>query len=1264
LSGLTSSGKKIGWVRLLFPYLRKHRKNLFLALGAAVVGSGAQATAPLIERQIVDNVILHRRAPLLPWLAVLVLIGVIAFGAAYFRRYRGGRVALDVQYDLRNAMFDKLQSLDFASHDRMPTGQLVSRANSDATLVQGLLSYFPNVTSNLLLLVSSLVIMLILSPLLAVVSLVVAPSLLVIAYRMRSQIFPATWDGQQREGDVAQIVDEDVNGVRIVKAYGQEQRELNRLVDAAKRLYGSHMRVVRLQARYQPVLQSLPTMGQVAVLALGGWMVLHHELTLGTFLAFSTYLTQLMSPARTLAGILTVAQQARAGVERIFDLITTTPQIQDLPGAQPLPPIRGEVSFEHVNFGYEPDQPVLRDFDLHIAAGETVALVGSSGSGKSTVTNLLPRFYEVWDGAIRIDGHDVRDVTLSSLRSQIGFAFEESFLFSASVRDNIRYGRPQATDEAIEAAAKAAQAHDFVRELPNGYDTMVGERGLSLSGGQRQRVALARALVADPKILVLDDGTSAVDSKVEHEIHLGLREIMRGRTTLLVAHRRSTLHLADRIFVVENGSILDQGTHEELMQRCQPYRLLLSGPGDDDAPAPAPVLTPFPQAPAARAGASTNAVSQLSSSPVSKGRVPAAGLGAGLGRGGGGWRSALAPTPELLAKVAALRPIRDVAKVDVAVEARHDPSFSLWRFLQRFRKALGLGLLLVVLDALAGLAGPYLIAQGIDVGVLKGSYVALFVASGIFLVITLADLLDSVGETFVTGKTAERLMLALRIKIWAHLQRLSMDYYEREMAGRIMTRMTTDVDSFESLLEDGLISAAVSICTFVGVGFALCLLNWKLAAGTLTVIIPLAVATLIFRRKSAVIYDRARELIAIVMADFQENLSGVRESQAFVHEELSQTEFHRLGLRYLEARVAAQRLVATYFPFVQFLSDAADAVVLGIGAYLIYAGQLTAGALIAFLLYLDMFFSPIQQLSQVFDAWQQARASMRRVSELMALDTLTPAPSQPAPTGRLSGRIELRAIRFTYPTLAASTRPGATHQPPKSALNGVDLDIPPGQTVAIVGQTGAGKSTLAKLLCRFYDPTSGRVLVDGHDLRSLDLTSYRRQLGYVPQDPFLFAGTVRDNIAYGRPEASDAEVEMAAAAVGADQVVEHLAGGYQHVLPERGRSLSTGQRQLLALARAELVDPPILLLDEATSNLDLATEARVSAAMSRLARGRTTVLIAHRLQTARAADRIVVMANGLLVEDGSHEELLERDGQYASMWEAFALEDRRTGTFA
>ncbi|MGC2192347.1 MAG: ABC transporter ATP-binding protein, partial [Candidatus Dormiibacterota bacterium] len=586
-----------GWVRRLLPYLRPHRRAIAISLGAAVVGSACQAAAPLIARQILDNVILHHRSPMAPWLAALIGIGVLTFFATHLRRYQGGRVALDVQYDLRNAMYDRLMELDFSSHDRMPTGQLVSRANSDSTLVQGFLSFFPNVSGNVLLLVSSLVIMVVLCPLLAVVSLIVAPALLVISYRMRSQIFPATWDGQQKEGEVAQIVDEDVNGVRIVKAFGQEQHELRRLSDAAQRLYGSHMRAVRLQARYQPVLQALPTLGQVAVLGLGGWMALNHQITLGTFLAFSTYLTSMMSPARMLAGILTIAQQARAGLERIFDLVDSRPAIQDASDAIEMPRIEGEIHFRQVGFEYQSEAPVLRGFELTVAAGETVALVGPSGAGKSTAAAIIPRFYDINKGAVLIDGHDIRSVTLRSLRSQIGVAFEESFLFSASIRQNIAYGRPDATQAEVEAAAQIAQAHDFILKLPAGYDTVVGERGLSLSGGQRQRVALARALLTSPRILILDDATSAVDSKVEEAIHRGLREVMRGRTTVLVAHRQSTLGLADRIVVVDKGAVVDQGTHSELMGRCALYRLLLSGPDGElgsqpnglvDAPAAAP----------------------------------------------------------------------------------------------------------------------------------------------------------------------------------------------------------------------------------------------------------------------------------------------------------------------------------------------------------------------------------------------------------------------------------------------------------------------------------------------------------------------------------------------------------------------------------------------------------------------------------------------------------------------------------------------------
>jgi ATP-binding cassette subfamily B protein len=646
--------------------------------------------------------------------------------------------------------------------------------------------------------------------------------------------------------------------------------------------------------------------------------------------------------------------------------------------------------------------------------------------------------------------------------------------------------------------------------------------------------------------------------------------------------------------------------------------------------------------------------------------------------------------------VAALRPVRDFAKVNLEKEARHDRSFDLRRLLREFRRPLLLGLLLVVVDALASLAGPILIKTGIDSGVTKGSEAVLFVAAAIFLVVTLVDLIDEIGETFVTGRTAERIMLSLRIRIWAQMQRLSLDYYEREMAGRIMTRMTTDVDQFESLIENGLLSALVSLVTFVGVGIALVLINVELGLCTLSVVVPLAIATVIFRRKAARLYDLSRERIAIVNADFQESISGVRVSQAFVHQAETIKRFRRLGREYLESRVAAQRLVALYFPFVQFLSGVADAIVLGVGAGLIASGHLTSGALIAFILYIDLFFSPIQQLSQVFDSWQQTRVSVARIADLMRLETLTPPAADPIMPGRLRGDITLDHVRFAYPSISARVglddgadggrggraggrggRAGGRDGPrperrgpkdplslqaadaaltrPPEALRGIDLHIEAGETVALVGQTGAGKSTVMKLLARFYDPDQGAVRVDGLDLRSLDLLGYRRQLGYVPQEAFLFTGTIRDNIAYGRPDAGNDEVEAAARAVGAHDFIAALPGGYLHQLLERGRSLSSGQRQLIALARAELVDPVILLLDEATSNLDLATEARVAEAMQQVSRHRTTVIIAHRLQTARTADRIVVLHNGEAVEVGSHDELRALGGRYASMWDAFEI---------
>ncbi|HTK15423.1 MAG TPA: ABC transporter ATP-binding protein [Acidimicrobiia bacterium] len=1254
--------KKQGWIRRLVGYMKPHKKNAYVAFGVAIGGQLIQSLLPVVQKIVVDDVITpHSRngvhipgKPLAPWLALMIAMGVFTFVFAYFRRFRGGRIALDVQHDLRTAVFRQLQHLDFASQDELQTGQLVSRASSDVALLQGFLQFLPIGVANILLFIVSFGAMLWLSPLLSLVMLAVAPLLLVTAMRLRTSVFPASWDAQQKAGDVANVVEEDVTGVRVVKGFGQEQRELERLTGRSREMFASRVRLVNIQARLQPAMQTIPAFGQVAVLALGGWLALNGRITLGTFLAFSTYMLLITPPIRQLAAILTVGQLARAGAERIYDLLDSTPVVQNAPDAIDLEIPRAEVRFEHVTFGYTSTDPVLRDFDLTVASGETVALVGSSGSGKSTVALMLPRFYDVHSGRITIDGVDVRDVRLDSLRRNIGVVFEDSFLFSDTITANIGFGRPDATREEVETAARAAEAHEFILRLPNGYDTVVGEQGLTLSGGQRQRVALARALLSDPKILLLDDATSSVDSRVEEEIHATLKQIASTRTTILIAHRRSSLSLADRIVVMDEGAVLDAGTHEELWERCRLYRMLLSGPGGDAEGLDAGEEEPDDEqvdglTPAAWRGLDREEIRRAqiaerarTASPTAAVRVAGGGGGGGGMGASGGWGGALAPTPELLAQVDALGPATADPHIDVAAESRPAPDFKFLRFIRRYRGWLLTGMLLVALDAVCTLAGPLLVRHGIDSGVAHTPHVprAIWAAAIVFFIVTLIDWWLMWAEARVMGRVSERMLHGLRVKVFAHLQRLGVEYYEQEMAGRIMTRMTTDIDALSQLLQNGLVNALVNLVTFLGVGIALGIMDPKLGLITASILPPLVVATIWFRSASTRAYGIARDRIAAVNANLQEGLSGVRVSQAFVREDRNQEVFTEIASGYRDARVHAQRLVAIYFPLVDFLSDIATCVVLGAGSVLVAHQSLSVGELIAFLLYLNLFFAPIQQLSQVFDSYQQARVAIERITELLATPTTVPAPAQPVVPGRIRGEVTLEDVHFKYSTAI------------DEALRGVNLHVAAGETVALVGETGAGKSTVVKLVARFYDSTAGAVRVDGVPVRDYDPVAFHQQLGVVPQEAFLFSGTIRDNIAYGRKDASDAEVEAAAREVGAHDFIATLPGGYLQWVSERGRSLSSGQRQLIALARAHLVDPAILLLDEATSNLDLQTEAKVQRAMGVAAHGRTTVLIAHRLQTARLADRIVVIDNGRVVEDGTHEHLLARGAHYARMWQS------------
>ena len=940
---------------------------------------------------------------------------------------------------------------------------------------------------------------------------------------------------------------------------------------------------------------------------------------------------------------------------RVFEVIDAEPVVTDRPDALPLPPGTPDVELDDVGFGYVPSQPVLRGLSLRVRPGETLALVGPAGSGKSTISLLLPRFYDVSGGALRVGGHDVRDLTQDSLRSAIGLVMEESFLFSDTVAGNIAFGRPDATREQVVAAARAAEADGFIAALPQGYDTVVGEKGLTLSGGQRQRVALARALLTDPAILVLDDATSAVDPQVEAEIHETLRRVMHGRTTLLIAHRRSTLQLAQRIAVLDQGRLVDQGSHEELMARCPLYRLLLAGPGEDAEGVDAGELAYYASGHGSMDGdGSVNGDRSVNGdgqhAPARAGCGPQTPRQARAGRAtagpdaGGGFLAGIPASPELLAQVDALPPATDTPGVDSGQARAADPRFTLRRLLRPFAIAFMVGLVLDALDALANLAMPALVRGGIDNGIEAQAIGVVIAVSAAALLIVLADWVITAVQTLVVGRNGERLLYTLRVKIFSHLQRLGLDFYEREMGGRIMTRMTTDVEALSSFVQTGLISFVNSVLTFAGVLIALLVINLTLGLTVLAILPFAAAATVIFQRGSSRAYADAREKVSVVNADLQENVAGLRVSQAFRREERNAQRFAGRSDDYRRSRLVAQRYIALYFPFIQSLSTVAAALVLLVAAGQMHSGALTAGALIAYLLYINMLFSPVQMLSQVFDGYQQAAVAVRRISELLRTPTSTPQashPRQPPPARRGGARIELRDVHFSY------TAGGP------EALAGVNLTVAPGETVALVGETGAGKSTLVKLVARFYDVTAGSVLVDGVDVRDYDLASYRHRLGVVPQEAHLFAGTIRDAIAYGRPDASDAEVEAAARAVGALDMIGRLPGGFYHQVAERGRNLSAGQRQLIALARAYLVDPDILLLDEATAALDLATEAAVTRAAQQLAARRTTLVVAHRLTTAAGADRIVVIDGGRITEAGTHDELLAAGGSYASLWAAF-----------
>jgi ATP-binding cassette subfamily B protein len=561
---------------LILRQLRAQWVYLGVAVVAGLAWGGLRIAVPVITGLTIDRAIIpHKTGLLLGFVVTLVGLAAAQAIGAGLRRYWAMRTSYRVEADLRSELYNRVNRLSFEYHDRTATGQLMSRGSADLHEVQAFLVNIPINLAYLLMAIGAFVMLLRTDVRLALLAMGVYPVVTLLSVRFFQQLEPGTERVQIGLASLSSVVEENIAGARLVRAFGREEHEIQKLERVADSIHRDSMGVARLRTVYTPLFQWLPGVGQLAVLSYGGWLAIHGHMTPGELIRSLQYLNMLVWPVQSLGDMVASGQRALISSARVWNVLKEEPAVRERPHAHALPPGRGRITFEGVQFGYQEGRPVLRDFDLEVPAGHSVALVGSTGSGKSTVARLLPRFYDTDRGRILIDGVDIRDARLRDLRRNIGIVFEDTFLFSDSIRNNIAYGRLDAKDADIERAARLAHAAEFIEQMPDGYDTIVGEQGFSLSGGQRQRIAIARAILMEPRILILDDATSSVDARMEEEIRTALREVMAGRTTIIISHRISTISLADQVVLVDDGRVVETGTHTQLMAGCRRYSEVL-----------------------------------------------------------------------------------------------------------------------------------------------------------------------------------------------------------------------------------------------------------------------------------------------------------------------------------------------------------------------------------------------------------------------------------------------------------------------------------------------------------------------------------------------------------------------------------------------------------------------------------------------------------------------------------------------------------------
>ncbi|OLB05498.1 MAG: ABC transporter [Candidatus Rokubacteria bacterium 13_2_20CM_69_15_1] len=1129
-------------------------------------------------------------------------VSAVRGGLEYARAMIAHRTTAIVQARLRQAIYDQVVALGPAHFTRSRTGDvLVSMVEG----VQQLEVYFGQYLPQLA--VAALTPVLIFA---FVATLDLPIALVLLGAALVTLLAPALWHREDSRASrarskaysafAAEFLD-SIQGLATLKAFGQSAARLAMLETRGWELFRSTMWVLGTNTLARGITDTGIAVGAAVALGWGAYRVRTGEMELSVLLVILMLGVEVFRPLRELRILLHQGMMGLSAAQGIFAILDAQPAVRDAaPSALGAPPAVGRrrlaptVEFDRATFAYPGGRhPAHEGLSFVAGAGERVGIVGPSGSGKSTIARLLLRFYDPQGGRVLVGGHDVRTLSLDQLRGAIAVVSQDTYLFHGTVEDNLRMGKPDATPAELEAAARAANAHEFIERLPQRYRTVVGERGVRLSGGQRQRIAIARALLRDTPILILDEALSSVDAESEAVIQEALARLMQGRTTLIFAHRLSSVIGADRIVALEEGRAVESGRHAELMARRGAYYRLMAGQARDGLGA-----ADFIDVREAAAfessgdGAPAPGAESPEETAATDGIVRAQGLG---------WRRV---TRILLGIVAPYR-------------GRLAATFLLG--LARVVSLIGVG----VVSALIVRA----LAHGAPFG-------WLLVTLGV--VAPLAGLLHWL-ESWLAHDMAFRLLTHMRLDIFRKLDALVPAYLTRRRSGDLVGVATHDVELIEYFFAHTIAPAFVAILVPAGVLATLFAFGWPLTLAVLPFLAYTALSPVLARARIDRLGSRAREASGEMNAHAVDTVQGLTEIVAFQRERSRGVAFAARARAYMEARLPFLEDLTRQTVFQEMATGLGGLAVVTVGATLVVGGRLEAGVLPLLTLLAMSAFVPVWEIAQVGRQLADTLGATRRVYAVHA----EPIPVTDGPgvmtTLPTPPTLEMARVRFVYPGRA------------RPALDDVSIAVPAGRTTALVGPSGAGKTTIAGLFLRFWDPAAGAVKIGGRDLRDYRLDEVRRQIALVAQDTYLFNDTLRNNILIARPTASEPEVAAAVTKASLDDFVRALPDGLDTRVGERGAQLSGGQRQRVAIARAFLKNAPVLILDEATSHLDAVNEQAVRDALALLARDRTTLVIAHRLSTVRDADQIIVLDAGRVVETGDHETLLAEGGLYARL---------------